>query len=229
MLDFETIIAEKSGQRDTFEQLVCQILRRIPPHAEAVYRRIHGAGGDGGVEAVWVLPDKSEQGVQAKFYTKASRIDWSAIDKSVAAALKTHPALTKLYIAIACPFTGATGRKTSSGSPAQNAWDRWTERQAKWTAKAAAMGRTVTFEAWTTSDLEELLMDPKCVGLKEYWFGEIGLSPDWLKAHAARTMAALDDRYHPEDHVDVDVRRVFDGLLRTDRFREKALSKGLHR
>lgn len=221
MLDFETIIAEKSGQRDTFEQLVCQIFRRMPPHAEAVYRRIHGAGGDGGVEAVWILPDKSEHGVQAKFYTKASRIDWSAIDKSVVTALTTHPTLTKIYIAIACPFTGATGRTTRSGKPARNAWDRWEERQAKWAANAASMGRKVTFEVWTASELEELLMGPECVGLKEYWFGEIGLSSDWLKAHAARTMAALDDRYHPEDHVNVDVRRVFDGLLRTDRFREK--------
>lgn len=221
MLDFETIIAGKSGQRDTFEELTCQVLRRIPPHADAEYRRIHGAGGDGGLEAVWVLPDRSEHGLQAKFYTKASRIDWSAIDKSVAAALKTHPRLTKLYIAVATSFTGPTERKTRLGARAQNAWDRWTARKAKWTADAAAMGRTVTFEAWTASDLEELLTRTECVGLKESWFGEIDLQPEWLRGQADRAIAALDDRYHPEDHVDVDVRRVFDGLLQNERFQEK--------
>src|SRR4051794_8904172 len=102
MLDFTTIIAGAAGQRDTFEELVCQVARRAPPPGGVEFRRIHGAGGDGGVEAVWILADGSEHGYQAKFYTKSGQVDWSAIEKSVATALSTHPKLTTMVIAIAC-------------------------------------------------------------------------------------------------------------------------------
>ena len=61
-------------------------------------------------------------------------------------------------------------------------------------------------------------------GLIDYWFGGIELSPAWLKAQADRTIAALEERYHPEDHVDVSVREVFDGLLRTEIFRTALLA-----
>ncbi|MDI1296072.1 MAG: hypothetical protein PSY12_09360 [bacterium] len=57
MIDFTKIIAGEAGQRETFEELVCQIARRDPPATALEFRRIHGAGGDGGVEAVWILED----------------------------------------------------------------------------------------------------------------------------------------------------------------------------
>ena len=62
MLDFTRIIAGVAGQRETFEELVCQIARRLPPAGNAEFRRIHGAGGDGGVEAVWLLKTGEEVG-----------------------------------------------------------------------------------------------------------------------------------------------------------------------
>ncbi len=224
MLDFEKIISGVAGQRETFEELACQILRRLPPAPDAEFRRIHGAGGDGGVEAVWVLADGSEHGVQAKYYTRAAAIDWAAIDKSMTTALATHPKLTKMYIAIACPLTGQTLRKTKTGNPTVTAWDRWETHKAKWEAEAAALGRSVIFEPWSAADLEDLLASPSMVDLIDYWFGGIELSSAWLKAQADRTITALEERYHPEDHVDVSVREVFDGLLRTEIFRTALLA-----
>lgn len=224
MLDFDKIISGVAGQRETFEELACQIVRRLPPAPDAEFRRIHGAGGDGGVEAVWVLADGAEQGVQAKYYTKAAAIDWAAIDKSVTTALATHPKLTTLHIAIACVLTGQTQRKTKTGKPAVTAWDRWETHKAKWEAEATALGRSVLFDPWSAADLEALLARPEMVGLIDYWFGGIELSPTWLKAQADRTIAALEERYHPEDHVDVSVREVFDGLLRTEAYRTALLA-----
>ncbi|MCQ8278028.1 hypothetical protein NFI95_06160 [Acetobacteraceae bacterium KSS8] len=224
MLDFEKIIAGVAGQRETFEELSCQILRRLRPAPGAEFRRIHGAGGDGGVEAVWVLADGSEHGVQAKYYTKAASIDWAAVDKSVTTALATHPKLTKMYIAIACSLTGQTRRRTKTGDPTETAWDRWKTHKAKWEIEAAGLGRSIVFEPWSAADLEDLLARPPMTGLIDYWFGEIELSPAWLKAQADRTITALEERFHPEDHVDVSVREVFDGLLRTEGFRTALLT-----
>ncbi|MGN6269897.1 MAG: hypothetical protein ACTHM0_08400 [Sphingomonas sp.] len=219
MLDFTKIVAGVAGQRETFEELVCQIARRIPPTGPVEFRRIHGAGGDGGVEAVWQLADGSEHGYQAKFYTKSSDVDWGAVDKSVATALATYPKLSTMTIAIACVLTGRTQRTTKGGKPQANGWEAWDQHKAKWEAAASALGRTVLFEPWTASDLEELLTRPESIGLVDYWFGGIELSPSWLAAQCQRTVAALEERYHPEDNVDVSTAAVFDGLLRNARFR----------
>lgn len=218
MLDFNKIIAGVAGQRETFEELVCQIARRSPPSGHSEFRRIHGAGGDGGVEAVWILNNGDEHGYQAKFYTKSGDVDWSAIDKSVEAALATHPRLTTMTIAVACSLTGRTQRVTKAGRPQANGWDAWDDHKAKWEASAKALRRKVSFEPWTAPDLEDMLARPEMAGLIDYWFGEIELSPTWLKAQCQRTVAGLEERYHPEDHVDVSTAQLFDGLLRNSRF-----------
>lgn len=213
MLDFTRIIAGIAGQRETFEELVCQIARRLPPVGNAEFRRIHGAGGDGGVEAVWLLKTGEEVGYQAKYYLTSAGVDWGAIDGSVATALSTHPAMTTMYIAIACSLTGATNRRTKKGEPTANGWADWDRHKETWIAAAKALGRTVEFIPWTAPDLEELLTRPETVGLSAYWFGDIELTPTRLAAECQRTVDALEERYHPEDHVDVSTRTVFDGLL----------------
>ena len=124
MIDFTRIIGGTAGQRDSFEELVCQIARRSPPTAAAEYRRILGAGGDGGVEAVWVLTNGDEVGYQAKFYTASKGVDWAAIDGSIKTALATHPKLTKMFVAIACVLTGQTARRTARGRPETSGWDQ---------------------------------------------------------------------------------------------------------
>lgn len=219
MIDLTKIIAGEAGQRETFEELVCQIARRDPPATALEYRRIHGAGGDGGVEAVWILDDGGEHGYQAKFYTVSRNVDWGAIDDSVKTALATHPTLTTMYIAIACALTGQTQRQTTKGRPQISGWGQWENHKARWEAQAKGLGRTITFVPWTAPDLEAKLTEPKMVGLVDYWFGSIELSPAWLAAQCRRTVDALEERYHPEDHVDVSTRAAFDGLLRNQAYR----------
>ncbi|MHC8365071.1 hypothetical protein ACYZT9_04085 [Pseudomonas sp. ZT5P21] len=48
-MDYRRIRGKDSGQRLAFEELVCQLARREPPAADAEFRRIEGAGGDGGI------------------------------------------------------------------------------------------------------------------------------------------------------------------------------------
>lgn len=121
--------------------------------------------------------------------------------------------MTIMYIAIACSLTGPTKRRTKAGAPTANGWSEWDKHKARWTADAAALGRSVEFVPWTAPDLEELLTRPATTGLSDYWFGVIALTPERLAAECRRTVDALEERYHPEDHVDVSTRSVFDGLL----------------
>jgi hypothetical protein len=109
MIDFEQIRGLTGGQRHSFEELVCQLARRqsVPPGA--IFRRVEGAGGDGGVEAYWLMTDGTMVGYQAKFFTRSRDIDWAKIDASVEQALKTHPTLTKYIVALPCNLTDRRG------------------------------------------------------------------------------------------------------------------------
>ncbi len=226
-VNLAAIISGNSGKRETFEELVCQIARRSPPVPNAEYRRIHGAGGDGGVEAVWILPNGEKHGYQAKFYLESGGVDWSSIDNSVLTALQTHPMLSKMVIAIACNLTGELAKRPGKGRPPIPGWSHWDTHRSKWENAAIASGRSVTFEAWTASDIDGLLNRPCMLGLREYWFGTIDLSPQWLEKQFNRTVAALDERYQPEDHVDVATSDVFDGLRRSDVLRDRLRSASL--
>jgi hypothetical protein len=205
MNDFAQIRTMSGGQRHSFEELVCQLARREEVVAGSVFRRVEGSGGDGGVEAYWLLPDRSKYGYQAKFFTRAGDIAWEQIDESVGQALKTHPTLTRYFIAIPCDLTdrrGTQGRGLTG-------WELWGRHEAKWQESVKAIGRDVEFVPWTAFDLRDKLSLPSAVGLRRYWFGKVEFSPLWFRQHTDLATASLDERYHPEDHVDVKIEKLF--------------------
>ncbi|MFP8833437.1 hypothetical protein ACLIJR_04110 [Hydrogenophaga sp. XSHU_21] len=213
---FEDIHATAKGQDDAFEELTCQLARRNPPDKAVEFRRIHGAGGDGGVEAYWVLDNGSEVGYQAKYYLRSGEVHWGAIDESVSTALKLHPLLRIYYVALACDLTDKTARKGKTG------WEKWEEHKKTWEASAkSVLGHDVTFILWPAFELRAMLERPAMAGLLEHWFGVLALKPDWLSHRVDRAVADLDERYHAEDHVPVDVERLFDVLLRSDKALER--------
>jgi hypothetical protein len=77
-----------AGVREGFEQFVCELVAAEPPCADAGFVRLHGAGGDGGVECYWTLPDGSERGWQAKCWTARGDVDKAQLDQSVQTALR---------------------------------------------------------------------------------------------------------------------------------------------
>ncbi|WP_236513816.1 hypothetical protein [Pseudomonas tremae] len=147
-MDYRRIRGMDSGQRLAFEELVCQLARREPPAADAEFKRIEGAGGDGGIEAYWLLSDGSEIGYQAKYYLKAGDIDWANIDDSVKRALQSHPSLTKYVVALACDLTDRSGKHGGG----RRGWEHWEAHKEKWTSYVPS-DQTVEFVPWTASDL----------------------------------------------------------------------------
>src|SRR6266550_6298760 len=178
-IDFTKIRGDMpEGQRGAFEELVCQLARSRAPDPKS-FRRIEGAGGDGGVECIHRAIGEEIVGYQAKYHCKSSNIDWQAIDRSVSTALATYPELVTYVIAIACDFTGR--RRVRGGTISDGTWGEWDTRVVKWQAEAANTGRSVEFVPWTANELSSLLIPSEVTGLRAFWFGGTEFSNNWFR------------------------------------------------
>ncbi len=109
-INFAAIRPYKNSQNEGFEELVCQLVRRTDAAGQPSWFRLHGAGGDGGVEAFWLPSPTQKTGIQAKYFLKTGDIAWGQITGSFETALRIHRDLNAYRIYIACDLTGPTGR-----------------------------------------------------------------------------------------------------------------------
>lgn len=220
MINFSNMHPFNLGQRGSFEGLVCQLARLESFPESSVFRRVEGAGGDGGVEAYWTKPNGKETGYQAKFFLRCGDIDWKQIDKSVTQALTSHPELECYVVALPCDLTDKAGKKMRG----LTGWEHWKARVKKWEAEAAAIGiQKIEFQPWTNSELIARLTNPKAGGMREFFFGDVELSAEWFEDKIQETISALGERFHPEDHVDVHTERLFSVISRAPSYQEELL------
>ncbi len=166
------------------------------------------------MEAIAERDDGHIIGWQAKYFCSVKYISWSQIDKSVEAALNAYPELDHYIIALPCDLTGRSGAKGQG----KNGWEHWKNRVKNWQALVRQKGHIpVQFEVWTKDELFERLSRPDAVGLRHYWFNAVEMSDDWFRKQVHREVETLDDRYHPEDHVDVEAQALFDVMVRHPR------------
>lgn len=193
---------------------MCQLARREEPSPSAQFRRVDGAGGDGGVEAYWIELTGEKYGYQAKYFLRAGDIDWSQVDKSVIQALNTHPTLRSYVVAFPCNLTDRSGTKGRGKA----GWEHWGDHVKKWQKHAASLGMAeVNFQAWTESELMDRLAMQSAAGLRLFWFGGAEFTQHWFAQHVRGAVALLDERFHPEDHVDVSLQNLFGVLTRNPR------------
>jgi hypothetical protein len=213
-IDFRRIRADfPNGQYEAFEELVCQLARRESSSPND-FKRIEGSGGDGGVECIEITK-AGIIGYQAKFYTEVGDINWTAVDRSVQTAVRLYPNLIRYVIAMPCDFTGR--RNLGSDRVSEGAWGVWEKHRKEWEARTAKTGRCVEFIPWTEFNLRDQLTKPNAEGLRIYWFGEVEFSAGWFKQHVESAIASLDERYSPQDHVDVHLQDIFDVLVKHPR------------
>lgn len=218
MIDFSKINGFSEGQRASFEELLCQLARLEKFPIGSRFRRVEGAGGDGGVEAYWTKPNGRKVGYQAKYFLRAGDIDWGQIDKSVSQAIKTHPELEKYIVGLPCDLTDKTGTKGKG----KTGWEHWEEHIKKWTMEAVTQGICdLEFEAWPKSELLGHLSAIGTEGLREFFFSDIPMSLSWFRQKLDESIIALDERYHPEDHVNVRIQNLFSTITRSRNFRNK--------
>ncbi|UYQ78208.1 ATP-binding protein [Glutamicibacter sp. JL.03c] len=189
------------GKRDGYEQFICELVAQEPPHADANFASLHGAGGDGGVECYWTLPDGTEHGWQAKYWTHHADVDKSQLDASVRAALTNHPNLTKYTIAIPCDPTGRTSGKGKSLLEKINDSDGWLNN---WQTMASDREMTVVFEfEWASNTATRLARLDNSGAQRRYWFDADVLSHQWWMDRLQDATNAASPRYMPELNVNV--------------------------
>jgi hypothetical protein len=190
-----------TGKREGFEQFVCELAADDAPSADARFTRLHGAGGDGGVECFWTLADGTEHGWQAKYWTAIDQVDKAQLDASVQTALNVHPKLTKYTIAIPVDPTGPTCRSGKSLLERIEEEGGWRDG---WNTMAAERGMTVEFQLeWRTSLITRLQRADISGVRTRYWFDADLLPPAWWRARLAEAIAAARPRYIPELTVPV--------------------------
>lgn len=189
------------GQRDGYEQFICQQVAQEPPEDGSKFVSLHGAGGDGGVECCWTLVNGAEYGWQAKYWNTHGDVSKAQLDKSVKAALDQHPKLTKYTIAIPTDPTGRTGGRGKSLLEKIEDPGGWLEG---WQKMATDRGRNVEFEfEWETNIVTRLNRVDASGIQRRYWFDVDVLAPQWWDDRLEEAAAAARPRYTPELNVEI--------------------------
>lgn len=210
MIDLQQIHGFETGKRDSFEALIKILARREPPENAYEFQPNDGRGGDGGVEAIWILKSGDKVGYQSKFFETLGDTQWAQMDKSVEQALKTHPELKRYVFALPLDFTPKRGPK-ARGKSQQEKWD---DRVAAWKALAAKSSISIEFEFWGATVINDKLLVNDNLALQRFWFGGDVLDDAWFRSQVETATLKLDDRFNPEDHVEVSIEAMFDAIVR---------------
>ena len=183
------------SKSEAFEEFCCQLARR---NTNGRFHRLHGAGGDGGVEC-YVDTSEGRRGWQAKYVFNVDSLITQA-NKSLTTALRVHAKLTRFVLCFPFDLTGPTARRGRSGTEKLNDWKSEREKAAR------SEGRQLIVEVWPASQLRSLLLDQDVSGgMGLFFFGTPALSDTWFAKHLQNAFATAGPRYTPELNVDTDL------------------------
>ncbi|WKZ14395.1 MAG: ATP-binding protein [Candidatus Jettenia caeni] len=193
-VDFENIREIDGSKQKGFEELCCQMAYHetsIPKNS--IFHRYEGAGGDGGVECIWILPNGDEWGWQAKYLFELKK---DQLDKSVKTTLECHPKLKKYFICM--PFN-LTGPKKGRGKSQTEKFD---EYKKEWKILAKSKGMDIDFIfVGKSMILGFLSTDPGCF---RFWSERELFGDGWFK-NQVETAAKAEPRYTPVLNIKVPV------------------------
>ncbi|RFB84791.1 hypothetical protein B5K11_32135 [Rhizobium leguminosarum bv. trifolii] len=198
-IDFANLRAESGDRREGFEEFSAQLFHRYTVPAGSRYERFRGAGGDGGVEAVWHLPSGNVVGLQSKFFLPLKDAHLKQLEKSLDTALENYPKLERYIVTL--PFDPTPTVAARAGKSGQN------EKLETWRlsleARASKPGAKVTVEWWFASELKSRLLGlENSDGRILYWFGASLLSGTKLDTLVSIAETIAGKRYSPELKVD---------------------------
>ena len=212
-MNWNEIRVMNGSQNDGFEELVCQLANKEPIEGRKAYYR--NGKPDGGVECYCVLEDEKEIAWQAKYFTASlTSTQWGELDSSVSRALDTHPNMSRYVIAM--PVDPPDARIEDQTSMRE----KWNEHVTKWQGWATAKGMSIQVEAWWATDLIERLIRPENKGLSYFFFHKEEFTNEWMLRRNEKSIADLGVRYTPKLNVELNVAKIFDGLLRNERLYE---------
>lgn len=221
-INFQHIRPFNGGKQEAFEELCCQIFHRFYIKKllnETKYQRFRGSGGDGGVEAIFLLPDSREIGVQAKFFNKLDNSSFNQMEESLNTAIENHPELFLYIFCVPINFTGrrANGRAGTSQIEKVEVW------RCAQIEKLKKSGFIIDIEFWTESLLKDKLIevDPNG-GLRFYWFNEQILTKEWVWSRLLEAKDQAGKRYSPELSVEVPAKKILKSFCLPDYWKKQA-------
>jgi len=207
-IDFRNIRTLEGRQDVAFEEFCCQIARRskgVPPCS--TFFRLRGAGGDGGVECLWRLPNGEEWGWQAKYIFTLKK---DQLDESVRTALKIHPKLTRYTFCLPFNLTGATARR------GKGEIEKYRHFENSWQSMARRKHMRVKFiRLGKTELLDDLLEFDPNQGRLRFWSDEMVFGYEWFDRQVREMAKVAEPRYTPELTVEVPVYEAFETFGRT--------------
>lgn len=198
------------GQREGFEELVCQLAGQEKVSNQLRFIRI--GKPDGGKECYWELTNGDIHSWQAKYFTN-SLLDnqWKLLDKSVKSAIDNHPKLKKYYIAI--PIDRPDGKVRG-----KSMLRKWQEHVVEWEKYALLKKMKVSFVYWGKYELESRLRKLENEGLIYYFFNKSELTNKWFDTKNQESINALGGRYTPELNFNLPFLQFHDGFTRNQKF-----------
>ena len=216
MPNFEEINVFGRSKNESFERLVCLLAKRERIQGASNFQSNDGSGGDGGVDAIWLLSDGGEIGYQAKFFSSLGERQWKQMDNSVKRALDVHPNLRKYIIALPLDLTQNRGKNSE-----QSQREKWDARVKKWKVWAREKSIDIEFELWDAIELEDKLVRKENITLMKHYFGRDVLDDIWF-AHCLETnIHGLQYRFSPSEHVKVSIESLFATMVRDTSIVEK--------
>lgn len=221
-INFQQIRPFNGGVREAFEELCCQIFRRLTtPEVEpnSAYQRFRGAGGDGGVEALWISPNGEKWGLQAKYFDGLGDSQFAQMTESLQQAVGNHPELRRYTFCIPFNPTGPTARGRRGRSQSEKLSD-WIQNARQ---ELQTNGLDILIEVWTESVLcDRLLAVDINGGLRRYWFDSNVMGWDWFGTGLDEAKVQAGRRYTPKLSVDVPAFAALEAFSCTDKWQKRS-------
>lgn len=184
MHDLTKIRLVSGAPNESFEELCVHLAEAICQEPLCERLRVHGAGGDGGVEAIAITNSGRRVGIQSKYFLgKLSHPQWDQIWKSIQQAMLNHPELSEYVICV-----------PRNRTPAQiRSWNNLVSKCASHhpDLKVIWVGQT---------ELVQLLAQPQWSYLATFWLGTPEFSRNWLAQKLDQAIAQLHKRFTPQYH-----------------------------
>ncbi|WP_326557216.1 hypothetical protein [Micromonospora sp. NBC_01796] len=196
-----SIRSHEGSQARAWEELAYQLR---PPVDEGHVETRKTRAPDAGVEWYEVYADGHQEGFQAKFHATLSDA-LSGMRESVEAVCTKRPKLTKLTFVVPYDFTDSGTASTKTDQ------DRWDEAVARWRTDFP-LASQIEFATVRAGDIITKLTLKEHAGRREYWFGGLEITDEWLMHRFAESTRVAGARYTPEADSPTSINDVIDGV-----------------
>lgn len=198
-VDFNRLKPYNGKSTQCFEHLCYQLAVKEYGHM-GTFTAIDGSGGDGGVEFYLDLHSGERWGWQCKFFGDTGRLSIAnrdlAITNSFETAIRNHGNLNRYFVCLKTDLTTeSTSKKAGKFSKGEK---NWFDEEL---IKKIPDGRPISLEFWGESKFIALLKEPKNVGVRSFFFGELELNQEWFTAKFYENFEKVKDKYDPDLHA----------------------------